>query len=564
MFGSRSGLDLRVSLVDGLIDGLTAAPDCAPKQQEEAIKPLEDYQTDPIAYSREVIGIEPWKGEVQPGQYELFEDIGTSVRRQLAGEETIKIFRVEAGHGVGKTLGTAVLVNWFFDAFSPSITYTTAPSKEQVESLLWKDIKKLRPSHLPGRVLPGSPRMEKGPDHWAVGKTTNDSGGKGTERVQGQHDDYLMFVLDEAEGVPDYVYDAVDAMMTGGKVIIVILIGNPRTRTSKFFRWGRRRDVKSYRWSVLEYPNVVWGREIVPGGTGRSWLVTRIENWCEIAQKDNPDENTFRLSFDIEMDGRRLPAGTIFKPSAEFLFRVMGVAPANLANKCFVSAGRYEAALRNEPLQGQDSWVRIGVDCARFGEDSGTIYVRHAGRIWRASQVSQQDSFAYLDAVKRAALPLASQGVKSLHIRVDGSGGFGIGVIDLLRHDEELISAFLDFKVFEVQFGGAPHDGTKYRNLVTEMYAESAETLLGVRLGPVPPELEADLTERLYGYVNVHGRALKQLEEKGAFKKRNQDRSPDDGDGFALAASPDHIFKTVSSANPLPATKRIRAFPRRH
>lgn len=528
---------------------------------ETLLQRLAGYRTNPIGYSRDILGIEPWKGRNQPGQYELLHDIGESARLQMAGEPTERFFRVEAGHGVGKTVIAAVIANWFFDAFQPSITMTTAPTKDQVEALLWKNIKTFRPHWLPGRVLPGSPRMEKAPNHFAFGRTTSDAGGRGSERLQGQHDRYLLFIVDEAEGVNDFVFDAIDAMTTGGEVIIVLLIGNPKTRNSRFHKIGKRSGVRNYRFSVLDFPNVLDGKNTITGGTAREWVDERIERWCESVD-DHDDENyTFTVPWEVRTLDNAWPAGTIFLPNAEFMFRIMGIAPANLSQKAFVSPGRYEKAKSNPRLGGEFHKLRIGVDCARFGSDQGTIYARHDGEVWRYRQVSQGDTDDYVQPIKNLILQKAHQGVTDIEIRVDGTGGFGSGPVDKLKKDEDIREAIAwhppllegncRYEVREVHFGKSASSPTEYKDIVTEMYAETAETLKGLRIGKVPNELEEDLTDRKYEYVNWKGRDVKKLEEKKKFKKDHNERSPDDGDGFVLCVAPDHIFKSPYADMPV-------------
>jgi hypothetical protein len=78
------------------------------------------------------------------------------------------------------------------------------------------------------------------------------------------------------------------------------------------------------------------------------------------------------------------------------------------------------------------------------------------------------------------------------------------------------------------------------------MYAEAGESLKGLRIESPPPELEADLTERKYKWVNKAGVSVKRLEPKADFKGRVK-RSPDDGDGFVLAIAPDHLFNDGTS-----------------
>src|SRR5579871_6877118 len=153
-------------------------------ETDRAASEFEKYQTDPVGYAREVLGLLPWSGCSAKGQLELFADVAESVRRQLAGQQATRIFRVEAGNGLGKSFAGAMLVNWFFDSFAPSVTITTAPTRQSVDELLWKEIKAMRPAHLPGRVLPSEARMVKGPNHWAIGKATSDARGMGEERFK--------------------------------------------------------------------------------------------------------------------------------------------------------------------------------------------------------------------------------------------------------------------------------------------------------------------------------------------------------------------------------------------
>ena len=193
---------------------------------------------------------------------------------------------------------------------------------------------------------------------------------------------------------------------------------------------------------------------------------------------------------------------------------------------------------------------------ARYGGDAGTIYCRSAGVAWRHAIVQKEDTHAYVGPIKDLARDLARRGVRSLHVRVDGTGGFGSGVIDNLKDDAEMLGLFEDFRVVEVQFGASASDGAAYDNLVTEMYAETGETLRGIRVERPPEQLDADLTERRYKFVNASGLTVKRLQEKEVFRREHGNRSPDDGDGFVLACSPDHVFKppvVAPAGNPIAA-----------
>ncbi|MEA2174118.1 MAG: hypothetical protein QOD00_1710 [Blastocatellia bacterium] len=534
---------------------------------------------DPAAYIKKYLGWEPWSGdENHPGQQQVIDAYVLALRQQherkayeagfLSEEDaaycpwlkpgpvsaadlqywqprqTIKNrIRLEAGHTVGKTKLIDGLVNHFFDHFTPCVGYCFAPTGEQIHDLLFKEIKSdRRGKGLPGRVMDLEIRVDD--EHFIKGKATNNASGSGTERAQGQHGKYNIYALDEAEGIADFVWNAIDSMTSGG-ISIVFMSANPRTRSSKFHKQKNNSNVKSFRISCIHHPNVVAGREVVPGAVKRQYVEEMIEKHCEVVTEHSEDDHTFDLPFPVITKDGTHPAGTIFKPNAEFLFRVLGIAPANISDKNLITVGRFEGACKREAPVEDPQRARMGVDVSRYGRDYGTLYIRHRGRVWRAAQFWQQDTNEYARVIKDEALKLAKQGVKSLHIRVDGGGGFGGGVIDKLKNDTELRGAFTDFRVYEVHFNATAQDEKSYHDLITQAMAEAAETLKGIRIERPPETLEADLCERLYEWVNHKGVDVKKLETKLEFRKpKRLGRSPDDGDGFVLSVAPDFLFKT--------------------
>jgi len=524
-------------------------------------KRFERFRFDPTAYIEEKLDWEPWAGEGgHPGQVEVI-DAYTLALRQLhekddweqglrsaeqleywtPGQSIQNRLRIEAGHTVGKTKLCSGLVNHFFDCFPPAIIYTFAPTWDQIHDLLWKEIKVDRTDKgLPGRIL--DLRLDVSPNHFATGKATNDAGGRGSHRIHGQHNRYLMFVLDEAEGIPGFVWRAVDSMASGG-IVIVVMVANPETRSSTFHKQKNLSTVRSFRISCIHHPNVVQGREVVPGAVRREYVAEMIEKHCEVITSHDEDRHTFELAFAVQIGETVHPAGTVFLPNAEFMFRVLGIAPKNIADKTLVPVGRFEAACQREaPWEDeQDAW--LGVDVARFGKDFGTLYRRHLGTVKRVAQFWHQDTGEYYDVVREEAKSLHAQGVRRLRIRVDAGGGYGGGLVDQLIRDEELRRLFAQFDVLEVHFNGTPSDEEAFADLITEMHSHAAETLKGIRIESPPETLEGDLCEREFKWVNLQGRSVKKLESKDDFRKPNRaGRSPDDGDGFVLCVAPDFLF----------------------
>lgn len=523
---------------------------------------LEVYRFDPVGYIRDKLGWQPWAGaDGLPGQLEVLRAYTLALRQQheryayehgeiamddLAywrpGTVIQNRIRIEAGHGIGKTKLASGLINHFFDCCVPAIAYTFAPTWEQTKDLLWKEIASDRQkANLPGRVLETCEIKTLDHNHFAKGRATQNSKGKGTERIQGQHNKYLIFILDEAEGIDDFVWNAIDSMASGG-IVIVIMLGNPRTRSSAFHKQASRSTVRNFRLSCLNHPNVRAGKEIIPGAVRRDYVLEMLEEHAEIVDEHDEDKFTFTLPWD---EGE-----TIYLPDDEYLFRVLGIPALNTSDNTFVPVGRYEAATKRASPDDDPFDARIGIDAARYGGDFGTIYTLHKGVVWRHAKLQQEDTAPYVGQTKELARQLYEAGARSLHIRVDAGGGFSSGVVDNLKDDPDLKKWFYrDFQIIEVHFGGSAEDKKAYMDISTQMYAATGQALKHIAVRRPPNELMADLTERPYKWTLLSGVSVKKLVDKEQFKKEFG-RSPDDGDGFCLAVAPDYIFegKTVKAA----------------
>jgi hypothetical protein len=535
------------------------------------------------------LGWEPWRGEGGgTGQVEVLEaytlalrqqferreyqaetlryEDGEAVRVDAEGKETrSKAYwqpgqiiqnwiSIDAGHNVGKTRLGAGLVSHFFDSFAPSIVYCFAPSGEQINDLLFKFIRKdRRGKPLPGEVM-DEPRVKFREDHFVKGKAADNATGTGTERAQGQHGEFLMFVLDEAEGIPAFVWEAVRSMASGG-ICIVLILRNPRTTTCEAHKVRKEPQTAKFRISCLDHPNVIHDRELIPGGVGRDYVESMLRK-CEVVTEHSEEDHTFTVPW---------RPGVIYKPSLVCMWRVLGRASSKGTDDAFCSPDRYEAACGREPYDGDDpEEARIGVDCARYGNDLGKEYVRHAGRVWKDKEFSQQDGYVYYVGIKETCRALKEKGVRKVKVRMDAGGGYHSTACDNLRRDADLKEWFEVFEVLEVHNNSEAHDPDKYADLVTEMYAYGAVALKALRLDSPSPELEQDLCERKFKYViKTSGSKtrldLKQLVPKEKFKEKFH-RSPDDGDGFVLAVAPDYLFK-VDEAPAVAAANITRRSP---
>lgn len=513
-----------------------------------------DYRFNAVDYIRDVLGYTLWEGTPEaPGQLEIVQayqlalvqqyeqrsyEAGLTALAELQhwhpGQVIQNHLRLSGGHSYGKTLVMALIVRHFFDNFMPSVTYTFAPTFPQLQDLLWKEIGVITSrADLPQGRLMADCEIKNVAAHFVQGRAvpTTDK----TESIQGQHEANQLYVVDEAEGVGKAFWKSREALISGG-VSIVLMSGNPATRASNFHQMAADPRCKTFILSCLSHPNVIHNRDVIPSAVRRDYVETMLKDHCEIVAQHDADKLTFEVPW---------RPGIIYLPDSEFQFRVMGVAPVNASDRNLIPLGRYQAACKRTPVSAWPEFAALGIDMAWDGLDHGTIYRRHDGGVRRIALMTKQEPSAYYFAAKDDARILKGLGVRRLHIRIDAGGGFASGVIELLNTDNELRQWFAELKIFKVYFGStgrAVKEEEKWYDVVTEITADTAESLKGIAVISPPSNLEQDLCDREWEPRNLHGKFVKKLEQKNEFKKKHG-RSPDDGDGFVLACASEFLFQ---------------------
>jgi hypothetical protein len=141
----------------------------------------------------------------------------------------------------GKTwLAARIVVKFILDHWRQGVrVVTTAPTAAQVALLLWQEIRaayarsraRLGPEKVPGKII-GSPYPQ-----WKIGDLVAGFGRKPADHeqsaMQGVHAAFVLAVLDEAGGVAQQIWDAVDKITTN-EGARVLAIGNPDDRTAPF------------------------------------------------------------------------------------------------------------------------------------------------------------------------------------------------------------------------------------------------------------------------------------------------------------------------------------------
>lgn len=176
--------------------------------------------------------------------------------------------------------------------------------------------------------------------------------------------------------------------------------------------------------------------------------------------------------------------------------------------------------------------IILGVDPARFGDDSTVIYVRQGRVAERAAKVHGKDTMQVVGEVIRC-YNLYSPDAVFIDV-----GGLGAGVVDRLR---ELGYS----KCRGINFGEKPLDKGKYINKRAEMWGTLRDWLSSPPVEiPDDDSLESDLCALKYTYDSL-GRL--QIESKAIAKSRGI-KSPDDGDALALTFAMPVVKESVSSS----------------
>src|SRR5262249_13580279 len=146
---------------------------------------------------------------------------------------------------------------------------TTAPTQRQVEEVLWREINRLwAGSRIPlgGKMINTSWNLAE--DWFAIGIASDKS-----DAYQGFHADKLLVVIDEASGVEESVWGALEGNMSSPNAKR-LTIGNPTDSTTRFFKETRRRapGIKNFVISAFDTPNLRTGKNLVPGLVTTEWV----------------------------------------------------------------------------------------------------------------------------------------------------------------------------------------------------------------------------------------------------------------------------------------------------
>lgn len=443
---------------------------------------------DPAAWARKKLGLHLWSKQ---------RDIAQSVK-------TNRRTAVRSCHDAGKSFIASVIAAWWIDSHPPGEAFvvSTAPTYPQVHAILWEEIRnRHKRGSLPGRVLQS--------DEWKLddgtlvgyGRKPADTDEHG---FQGVHRRYVLVIIDEACGVPDQLWTAVEAITTNQDCRI-LAIGNP------------------------DDPNTEFGNVCKPGS---GWNVIGISGFDTPNFTDEQVPETLRpllLSPEWVEDKKRRWGET----SPRYQSKVLGEFP-EIGEDTLIPPKWIEAAQQRTLAATTD--VRLSVDVARFGSDE-TIVLKTSGPVARV--VGAYAKLATTETTGHVVKHGRDIGAR-LQVRVDGVG-VGAGVIDQLVEQQMAGELPATWVLYDMQAGSAAMDPQQFKNARAEWWWGLRETFEAgdIDIDPEDDDLAAQLGAMRYVYTS---RGQIQIESKDDMKKRGLP-SPDRADalmqGYAFVAPPE-------------------------
>lgn len=475
-----------------------------PNAKEQLIEDVAGFTHDPLGFV--LYAFEWGKGELEkfpdgPDEWQRSQlnRIGEELK---SGMDVSKVIReaIASGHGIGKSAEVSWLILWAMSTFEDTRGVVTANTDTQLRTKTWAELSKWYRLcitkdwfHLSATAL-----YSKDEEHtrtwridiipWSLDNT---------EAFAGLHNQgkRIIVIYDEASAIPDKIWEVTEGALTDSNTeIIWAAFGNPTRNSGRFAEcFGKYR----HRWNNNQIDS-------------RSVKITNKAQIAEWIADEGEDSDFVRI-------------------------RVRGLMP-NSSMFEFIGAGEYEACLKYKAESFESFPKILGMDCARFGDDSNVIYVRQGRKLtfkkrWRGLD-TQQSASHLVEIFEEENADVAF---------VDG-GGPGGGIIDRAR---VLIG---NDKIIEVTFGGEPHDKTRYANKRAEIWGDMRAAMrAGLEL-PDSKELRADLLGPLYSFT---GKEQILLERKKDMKKRGL-ASPDDGDAVAVTFA-ENVIKQDSASSIVPS-----------
>lgn len=389
---------------------------------------------------------------------------------------------IKSGHGVGKTAFESWVVLWWLMTHYPCKVAVTANSAHQLSDVLWTEIDRW------ARNMPQAFKdlldfksdkisLRGATDSFAVARTSRR---ENPESLAGFHSPHMLFVVEEASGVPNVIFEtASGALSTPGAKII--MCGNP-TRSDGYF------------YDAFHSDRDKWHCITVSCEEGDYVDPKFID---EMAAKYGAESNVFRV-------------------------RVLGEFPTQ-SDDVLLPLHLVEEAVTRDVEAGPTTPVVWGLDVARFGGDRSALAKRQGNVLIEPIKTWQNKDLMELAGIVLSEYDAVPYSKRPQAIYIDAIG-LGAGLADRLRE--------LDMPAVAVSVSETASLKDRFNRLRDELFWSCREWF-EARDCKIPSDdtLIAELTGVRYKYLST---GKLKVESKDEMKRRGQ-RSPDVADAFVLS-----------------------------
>jgi len=455
------------------------------------------YRDEPELFAKERLGLRVSKRQAE-------------ILRAMALKPRVA---VKSGHKIGKSTCAAIIALWFTFTRPGGRVIMTSSTDRQVRKILWREVRRLHKrvrATMPGNMsLAPDPGLQLADGGEVLGFST-----KEPEKMAGFSGADLLFIVDEASGVPEEIFDAIEGNRAGGAKIA--MFSNPTQTSGYFFEaFTSRRDAWSgARGELLTVSSEEVVDEGIPG------LATR--DWIEEMKAERGEDSAF---YAVRVKGAFPTQGSNAVVSLHLVETAAANWPLHLVRDengdlLKDADGEYRIELAPAPLT-------LGVDVARFGDDETVIYPVRGLVAYRPVVLSGLDGSGVAGEVMRCARRLRVPGER-VKVNIDAIG-VGSSPVDFLRHHSTKDQPEIELNAVNV--ATSARDPQKYVLLRDEIWFALSDWLKAGGVTPPDAKLEAELVAPTYKF---DPRLRLKVESKDDIKKRLK-RSPDRADALGLA-----------------------------
>lgn len=492
------------------------------------------YQGDPVRFGEDILN-------------ETFTD---DVKGLMNSVRDYPITIAKSANATGKTHGAARVAVWFYKCFPESQVYTAAaPPEANLRKLLWGEIGSVLEKHptvfhqdtISNLLISRSARS------FISGVTIPSTGAESVREAKfsGKHAPYLLFIIDEADAVPDEVYRGIESCMSGGHARLLVMF-NPRHQSGEVHRMERDGRANVVHLSAFSHPNVTTGENCIPGAVTRETTVRRLNQWCRPLAEGEPQTpgTCFELPLFLIGATARSQSGEQFPPlkagyykinDPAFSYMVLGDYPAQgsqqLISQDWIIRARnrwaaYVSQYGEAPRAGESATG--GLDVGEYGTDASVLCFRYPGFVERLI------SWGGMDTMQTADRATEEDKRRSVSVVNVDATGVGAGVAPAMQRQGCLANP--------VKVASSPTQTTEqgeFQILRDQLWWACREWLRTDPEATLPPDEE--LTEELLTPTYEIDRGKIRVMSKSTMRELLR-RSPDRADALCLTFQPGGFF----------------------